>query len=303
MKETNTNEQLFDGLFREELGNASSPVPPGVWEGIASSVSGTSAITTAASAGKIAVWMKAAVSVVIASAITVGVYQLQNDKKSVQDTGGKNTGVQEVITEDSKTPADEVQVTGTEELQTPSQSDAKTEPNNTKPLSQNQYQSPYSGGGLKFTIPSDNNGNYTPVKIMPDKTQDPDENVVRSEDPITDYYEPEKDPGPEPEFATPKPAGRDSSEILVPNTVTPNGDGSNDTYLIRIVNEERVEIIIYDPTSNEILFRTKNKYQGWNCNMPNGDPAPAGSYIVKVIYKFRAKPEAEPIYTRLTILR
>lgn len=309
MKETNTNEQLFDGLFREELGNASSPVPPGVWEGIASSVSGTTAAGVAGTAGKMALWMKAAVSVIAVTAISVTVYQIMPDKNANSESvknavvieESKNTEPETVISEPAQSSAEEKIKADAGEV---NNTDGNSPSNN--PV---QFKSPYSGNGLQFRTFSETQTNSDPlIKDPAIKLEEPRDNYAsNAEDPGNGVQTEPADDVEADNNATPvKPAitpGNDSSEIFVPNTVTPNGDGKNDTYLIRLVNEERVEIIIYDPLSNEILFRTKNKYQGWNCNLPNGDPAPAGNYIVKVIYKFRAKPEAEPIYTKLTILR
>jgi flagellar hook assembly protein FlgD len=68
-----------------------------------------------------------------------------------------------------------------------------------------------------------------------------------------------------------------------------------------LVGEENVEIIIYS-ISNEVLFRTTNKYQAWNCKLPNGQDAPEGSYLVKVIYQFKGKSK-ETTVRKLTIIK
>ena len=98
------------------------------------------------------------------------------------------------------------------------------------------------------------------------------------------------------------PSIKDTSYIEVPDAFTNDGDGINDTYLIKLIGEERVEIIIYT-AENQIIFRTKNKYAAWDSRMPNGDLAPEGFYFVKVIYKYKNKIESSPIIRRITLIR
>jgi hypothetical protein len=98
------------------------------------------------------------------------------------------------------------------------------------------------------------------------------------------------------------PSIKDSSYIEVPDAFTNDGDGINDTYLIKLIGEERVEIIIYT-AENQIIFRTTNKYAAWDSRMPNGDLAPEGFYFVKVIYKYKNKLESSPIIRRITLIR
>ena len=99
-----------------------------------------------------------------------------------------------------------------------------------------------------------------------------------------------------------KPVYEDSAFINVPDAVTPNGDGVNDTYLIQLVGEEFVTISIYN-SAGELIYSTNNKYQAWNCALPNGELAPAGNYVVRVDYKFRNQAETRPIISRLTLIR
>ena len=99
-----------------------------------------------------------------------------------------------------------------------------------------------------------------------------------------------------------KPVVLDSAFINVPDAVTPNGDGYNDGYLIQLVGEESVNITIYD-AAGEIVFSTRNKYQAWNCTLPNGELAPVGKYFVRVEYKFKNQASTRPIISPLTLIR
>lgn len=295
MKETNTQETAFDALFREELGNAATPVPPGVWEGISASIGSAGGTALAGSAVKTALWMKAAISAALVSAIAFTVYQLNKPERS---TAGPESVKQSVQSTD-KLPLQNPENESNTSIQMPA-----ADQQNQISTSSERFRMPDEAP--LFEVISSEQGAQVEAEQTPSAIEQP-RMIQPSAEPA---LKPEATTPEQPEEMTaeapaaPAPAAKDSSFIEVPNSFTPNGDGINDTYLIRLVNEERVEIVIYNPLSNEILFRTKNKYLGWNGLLPNGDPAPAGgTYVVKVIYKFRGQPEAKPVFSKLTLIR
>lgn len=294
MKDINNTEELFDDIFRESLENAGTSVPPGVWEGVSSSIGSSAAV--AGVAVKTAFWMKAAI---IAVAVSAGAFAAYNfiDK--------------DVVASEQPIPSSSIAPTETPTV------DQEEENNNT-----NQVQSnPVTGTGkVSNPIKGQTNQNPDDIKVDNDdhKISGPNQeygidanlvnpnikNEVTNPKSKSDNVNPDAEPQDEivkpfekPEYTYIK----DSSYIFIPNSVTPNGDGINDTYMIKLVGEEKVEIIVYS-ISNEILFRTTNKYMGWDCKLKNGEDAPEGTYLVKVIYNFKGK-QSETELRKLVIIK
>lgn len=297
MKDINQTEELFDGLFKESLENASAQVPPGVWEGISSSVGSASAVGAATQA---AIWMKAAIAAVAvagASYFAYTIYTGQQDNPaqstvSTQNPVSESTpSIEAPVDQNTTLPA----VTDTHNKNTPA-------PHSTKsPLKPNQSVSddPATDDiqpNPRYSL--DANLEYTPGPQTKTQAGDQKETPKNSgkENPNPNMPEPTLEKN-----TTPYTFVKDSSYIFVPNAVTPDGDGINDTYQIKLVGEESFEMIIYS-IDNQILYRSKNKYQSWNCKLPNGEDAPAGSYVVKVIYKFKGQEEKTDIQ-KLTLIK
>lgn len=303
MKNIKETEELFDEIFKESLENVSTPVPSGVWEGISSSIGSSGA--AAGIAAKTALWMKAAIAVVSISAIAVVAYQIMDSKESkiesetpaitqennpVIQTEIPLTNESKDLTNSNSNPVNgdqsNVKIKNEQELE-------KNDGANDAP-SKEPVKDISSGPDQKYSIDANN-----VIKIeVPDldemaqkKVSDKEakhegkeaEVVVQPEEPIEYRYI------------------KDSSYIFIPNAFTSNGDGINDTYLIKIVGEESFEMII-STLDNQILYRTTNKYQGWNCKLPNGEIAPAGAYLVKVIYKFKGS-EVKTDIRKLTLIK
>jgi hypothetical protein len=290
VKVNNTNEELFDGLFKQDLGNASSPVPPGAWEGISGSLSSGSAI--AGAAVKTAIWMKAAISVVVIVGISVAVYQY-NVSTELKTDVPKQESI--AAAESNTEQANEVEVNS--DLGVKNQGGLKKSESVEKidPIRADEHLDhvkdhydifdinlPPPIEGRTYDIGSEEKPNGITESSNSDLTNAPIEE-------------------PQPVFLT-DPSIKDSSYIEVPDAFTNDGDGINDTYLIKLIGEERVEIIIYT-ADNQIIFRTTNKYTAWDSRMPNGDLAPEGFYFLKFIYKYKNKVQSTPIIRRITLIR
>ncbi|MCS7153071.1 MAG: gliding motility-associated C-terminal domain-containing protein [Bacteroidia bacterium] len=73
-------------------------------------------------------------------------------------------------------------------------------------------------------------------------------------------------------------------ELLIPNVFTPNGDGINDIWAIRVVGFLRYTVLIYDRWGMEIWSNSSDPTRLWDGRNKSGQPVPEGAYV----YVFRA---------------
>ncbi len=74
----------------------------------------------------------------------------------------------------------------------------------------------------------------------------------------------------------------DCDNAFIPNVFTPNGDGSNDYFTIRLNKIQCFHMIIYNRWGVK-LFETESVEPGWNGTIQNdGSPAPEGTYYYLV---------------------
>lgn len=78
--------------------------------------------------------------------------------------------------------------------------------------------------------------------------------------------------------------GDGSSEIMVPEIITRNGDGLNDEFYVKMPKPEYFELMVMDK-SNRILFRSNDEMVRWN-GMKNGLKVEEGEYAVLVAYRY-----------------
>ena len=72
--------------------------------------------------------------------------------------------------------------------------------------------------------------------------------------------------------------------IVLPNIFTPNGDRVNDVFEIKMEEKLEFQIVILNQ-QNEPVFKSSDTHFQWDGTMPNGQPAPSGTYL----YYFSAK--------------
>ncbi len=80
---------------------------------------------------------------------------------------------------------------------------------------------------------------------------------------------------------------KDDLRAFVPNAFTPNGDGVNDEFLVKIIGhrEGSFEMSIYDRWG-KLMFQTDNPKDGWNGKvLETGEEAANGVYSVMVKYR------------------
>ena len=78
------------------------------------------------------------------------------------------------------------------------------------------------------------------------------------------------------------PAG--APEVVIPNVFTPNGDVTNDEWIIQTTNIASIEIVILNRWGN-VMTEINDLVTGWNGKTTNGDEATDGTYF----YKYTAK--------------
>ena len=73
-------------------------------------------------------------------------------------------------------------------------------------------------------------------------------------------------------------------EIVIPNVFTPNGDVTNDEWIIQTTNIASIEIVILNRWGN-VMTEINDLATGWDGKTTNGDDATDGTYF----YKYTAK--------------
>jgi gliding motility-associated-like protein len=82
-------------------------------------------------------------------------------------------------------------------------------------------------------------------------------------------------------------------EPKIPNTFSPNNDGINDEFYIKINNESIYELTIFDRNST-LVFSSKDKNEKWNGNMKDTNKqCPAGTYFYFLNYKIEGQDQSE----------
>lgn len=73
---------------------------------------------------------------------------------------------------------------------------------------------------------------------------------------------------------------RRQARLLVPDAFTPNGDGLNETFVVKGVVDQTFRLTIYGRWG-DVIYSTTDKTQGWNGDV-NGQPAQAGQYMYRI---------------------
>ncbi|UHG90751.1 gliding motility-associated C-terminal domain-containing protein [Spirosoma oryzicola] len=73
---------------------------------------------------------------------------------------------------------------------------------------------------------------------------------------------------------------RRDPKIFVPDAFTPNGDGNNDTFMVKGLYFDRFRLTIYSRWG-EVIYSTTDRTKGWDGTI-NGQQAAAGQYMYQV---------------------
>jgi gliding motility-associated-like protein len=94
-----------------------------------------------------------------------------------------------------------------------------------------------------------------------------------------------------------------TTDINIPNVFTPNGDGKNDTYLVKVSGEELFELSIWNRWGGKV-FETTDAKKGWNGKVNNtGEESPEGTYYFILTYKLRGQTVESVVRGTITLIR
>jgi gliding motility-associated-like protein len=94
-----------------------------------------------------------------------------------------------------------------------------------------------------------------------------------------------------------------TTDINIPNVFTPNGDGKNDTYLVKVSGEELFELSIWNRWGGKV-FETTDAKIGWNGKVNNtGEESPEGTYYFILTYKLRGQTVESVVRGTITLIR
>jgi gliding motility-associated-like protein len=94
-----------------------------------------------------------------------------------------------------------------------------------------------------------------------------------------------------------------TTEVEIPNVFTPDGDGKNDTYKVKISGEELFELTIWNRWGGKV-FETTDAKIGWNGKVNNtGEDSPEGTYYFILKYRMRGQVTESVVRGTITMIR
>ncbi len=289
-------------LFSKAFENQTSAVRPELWAGVQAKMAAAGVASTAAVATK---GLSALTKWIIGSAAvgTVGV---------VTTVIALNSGEESINQKEKTTQKESVKVAATEDtsneqtlhLNTPADSDKqKTAENKETNISNKEDQ--LKNDLLVYDMKLDE------MLVPADKKIEPKSDDKKGAEPVTKAGTEDKKTNPAPAGSgiskttsdnkvvenTKKYPENTNEPVFVdletkvthfPNAFTPNNDGQNDTYFVRVENIVDFRLIIFDDHNN-LMFETNDPNEHWNGRNKAGEEAPEGMYAAVVTGKQQDK--------------
>ena len=276
--------ETFESVLKEKLGNHELPVNPALWKSVS-----TQAGLSSGSAGLgLSAWIGIVSSVV---AIVVGVvYFTASNEKPATVKREKHTP--EITNKTSKTEITP-KAFSKEERNNRHTGNLKTEPGIKSVFGtvEEGAQSINTEEDHNLVVPKNESSNaLLSVAQEPIKAPSPIAIIVNN--------------SPQPIALTellPTEKSSVKKRIVMPNAITPNGDGINDALSLDSQGLTDFNVVVLD-AANKLVYSSTDPNFKWNGTLLNGDPAPAGTYQ----YYFTAKDENGTWcnqFSSLTILR
>ena len=282
-------------LFRDKLQSHEVIPSEAVWSSVSSSL-GHSASTTV-SAGTSSFLKVAAITVGVSAVGVVGFMFMSSDEpqppKAIEKTVLQEKDKDESVS--SETPDSDVQESPSPEI-TLSQSESLSSEKviSNESIQETQPELITINESLPVSTPSESQAN-TLIIEEPSVDVLAEENVV-----FPEVSADEVDGAPVVSLTSEAPSIGQSQElvsqevdesevvleerIVLPNIFTPNGDRVNDVFEIKMEEKLEFQIVILNQ-QNEPVFKSSDTHFQWDGTMPNGQPAPSGTYL----YYFSAK--------------
>ena len=106
------------------------------------------------------------------------------------------------------------------------------------------------------------------------------------------------------DLPTPTTVAKEEYTFYAPNSFSPNGDGSNESWLPKGtgIDETSYELTIFDRWGN-LIFRTNKWGEAWDGRLKGGKLAETDVYVWKAAFKDEAFEEQHRLIGRITVLR
>lgn len=276
--------ETFESVLKEKLGNHELPVNPALWKNVS-----TQAGLSSGSAGLgLGAWI-GIVSSIIAISVGVVYFTLDNDPPP---TVKQEKHPAKITNEPSKTEITP-KALSKEETSEHHTVNLKTEPviEDRFGIAEEGTQSSNIEVDLNLHV-SKNESFNAPLSVVQEPIKAPSPTAIivnNTPQPIVLNELP----------TTEKPSVK--KIIVMPNAITPNGDGINDVLFLDTDGLTDFNVVVLN-AANTLVYSSTDPTFKWNGTLLNGDPAPAGTYQ----YYFTAKDENGTWcnqFSSLTILR
>ena len=249
----------FEELLKEQLGNHEMPVDPALWKNVATQAG----ISTGSAGLGLGAWLGIAGG---AALLTAGLFYGASSKGDVAKAPLKEPKEKTTLVAPVKAKEQVAIITGPTE---------------------------YAPLVIEIQAPEqviNCAGGDASASLIPEKIQEP--LVVQDNKAAETTQTSERDPLSEvqsPSSSSPQEVSQQETQantptansnpmsLVMPNAITPNGDGVNDALTLNAEGLTDFSVVVLD-ANNKVVFSSTDPGFVWDGLLPNGDPAPAGTY-------------------------
>ncbi|MFM1809111.1 MAG: hypothetical protein RLZZ382_336 [Bacteroidota bacterium] len=274
--------ETFESVLKEKLGNHELPVNPALWK----SVSAQAGLSSGGAGLGFGAWIGIASCLV---AITAGLFYFTTSKKDVANVSAKKQEEKTTVNEPVKTDNNVINSNGGTTY-------ALVEPDTTEHII-------YCGfGPVVDEKPIDilDLPTHELVYLQDNQEQTSTELSTQGLSALQNTSNTELISKKE-NSVEQTPEKPQAKAFVMPNAITPNGDGINDMLTLNAEGLTDFSLVVLD-AANKLVYSSTDPNFKWNGSLLNGDPAPAGTYQ----YYFTAKDENGTWcnqFSSLTLLR